>query len=399
MWSVDIGSGVSVGPVSDAARVYLALKTAHLVARDVTDGRELWKKDKNVTAPLAAAEGLVFVPAGDALEALRGSDGATAWVAPRVKVVAPLVARDGWLIAVTDAEVLAIRSTDGHIVWRHAAGGVRQAPAIDGDRLYVGANDGRVLALALPTGAVIWDIYVPGGVTTIAAHLGLVYVGAGNKYFYCLDAKNGAEKWPVRVGSNPIGRIAVDDVRVYFAALDNVVRALDRKTGNQRWKTGLPHRAAAGVIALGHVVFVPITGKELVMLYDNDGRRSGNIPVPDEIDAALDISETAAGLRAFVVTGGLANQFQLTLIASAGEPALLPLAEFAVPGLMFLTDPLLEPIGKAYPWLVLGDPPLHPLSSVEWPVVLRDPPLVPLTTLPGLQLRPLSPVLPVRRGV
>jgi outer membrane protein assembly factor BamB len=397
-WSVDIGSAAGAGPVSDGERVYLALKSAHLSARDAADGRELWKKEKNVTAPIAAAGGFVFVAAGDAIEALRGSDGASAWIVPRVKVLAPLVAQDGWLIAVTDAEVLAIRSSDGHVVWRHAAGGVQLAPAIDGDRLYVGANDGRVLSLALATGAVAWEKYVPGGVTSIAAHLGLVYAGAGNKYFYCLDASKGREKWAVRVGSIPTGSIAVDDERVYFVSLDNVVRALDRKSGNQRWQTGLPRRAPAGVVARGHIVFVPMNGPELAMLYDHDGRRSGNLVVPDEIGALPDVRETAAGLRAFVVSGGLSNQFQLTFLASAGEPAMQPFAELTMPGLMFLTDPVLQPIGKGLPWLVLGDPVLLPFTEIEWPVVLRDPPLVPLTTLPGLQLRPLSPVLPVRRG-
>jgi hypothetical protein len=141
-----------------------------------------------------------------------------------------------------------------------------------------------------------------------------------------------------------------------------------------------------------------MTGQELAMLYDHDGRRSGNIVVPDEIGGMPDLRETAAGLRGFVVSGGLSNQFQLTLIASAGEPAMQPLTELAMPGVMFLTDPLLQPIGKALPWLVLGDPLLHPFTEIEWPVVLRDPPLVPLTTLPGLLLRPLSPTLPVRRG-
>jgi outer membrane protein assembly factor BamB len=396
-WSVDIGSAVSDGPVSDGERVYLALKSAHLTARDAADGRELWKKEKNASA-LASAGGLVFVSAGDAIEALRGSDGASVWIVPGVKIVAPLLVRDGWLIAVTAAEVLAIRSTDGHVVWRRAAGGVRQAPAIDGDRVYVGADDGRVLALALPTGAVAWEKYVPNGVTTIAAHLGLVYVGAGDKHFYCLDANKGSGKWPFRVGAIPTGRIAVDDDRVYFSSLDNVIRALDRKTGNQRWQTGLPHRAPSGVMAAGHVVFVPISGSELVMLYDHNGKRSGNIGLPDVIDAPPDVRENAKGLQAFVVTGGLSNRYQLTFIASAGEPVMQPFSELTPPGLWFLTDPVLQPIGKTLPWLVLGDPLLQPFTAIEWPVVLRDPPLVPLTTFPGLLLRPLSPTLPTRRG-
>ena len=48
--------------------------------------------------------------------------------------------------------------------------------------------------------------------------------------------------------------------------------------------------------------------------------------------------------------------------------------------------------------LILGDPLLMPFADVDWPFVLRDPPLVRLTTLPGLQLRPLSPKPPDRRG-
>jgi hypothetical protein len=185
---------------------------------------------------------------------------------------------------------------------------------------------------------------------------------------------------------------------VYFSSLDNVIRALDRKTGNQRWQTGLPHRAPSGVMAAGHVVFVPISGSELVMLYDHNGRRSGNIGLPDVIDAPPDVRENAKGLQAFVVTGGLSNRYQLTFIASAGEPVMQPFSELTPPGLWFLTDPVLQPIGKTLPWLVLGDPLLQPFTAIEWPVVLRDPPLVPLTTFPGLLLRPLSPTLPTRRG-
>jgi len=70
----------------------------------------------------------------------------------------------------------------------------------------------------------------------------------------------------------------------------------------------------------------------------------------------------------------------------------------AMPGPAYLTDPVLQPIGQVLGTLLLDDPLLQPMEEMGWPVVLKDPPLEPLTTLPGLQLRPLSPVLPVRRG-
>src|SRR5690242_2412901 len=77
-WSVELPTGVVTPPVADGDRIFLALRSAHLVARHAADGRELWRIEKNVSMPFAAAGGLVFVAAGEAIEALRGTDGASA---------------------------------------------------------------------------------------------------------------------------------------------------------------------------------------------------------------------------------------------------------------------------------------------------------------------------------
>ena len=398
---MDLGGAAGAPPAIDADRVFVALTSAHLTARSIIDGHEVWRITKDVSVPMAVVDGLLVVSAGEAVEAVRGVDGASAWVVPRVKTVAPLVAGGGWLIAVTEAEIIAIRAKDGEVAWRHPAGGVKLAPAIDGDRVYAGADDGRVLALTLATGAVVWERYLPGGVSTIGAKAGRAYAGAGDKQFYCLDGRSGRMHWSRRIGSIPTGPMAVDDERVYFAALDNVVYALDRSSGNQRWTRAVRRRPIGGAGLFGHVVFVPGVAPHLAMFYDADGRASGTIPLPGEIAAAFPpgIRETADGVQVFVITGGLSNEWQLTFIAPAGESAIVALSALAVmPGAPFLTDPELQPIGRVLGRLALTDPPLRPASLVDWPLVLRDPPLEPLTALPGLQLRPLSPLLPVRRG-
>lgn len=401
-WSVELGVEASAPPVSDGDRVFVALKTAVLTARSAADGHELWRIPKDVSVPMAADAGLVFVSAGDAIEAIRGQDGASAWVVPRVKTVAPLVSHAGWVIAVTDAEILAIHATDGQVVWRHPAGGVKLAPAIDGDRLYAGAVDGRVLALALATGAVVWDDkYLPLGVSNLAARAGRVYAGAGDKQFYCLDGRSGKTLWPKFIGAIPTGPIAVDGERVYFTALNNIVYALDRANGNQRWTSPLRRRAIGGVIAAGHVIFVPGVAAEISMLYDYDGHPSGVVPLKADIprDLPPDIRQTPAGLHVFAISGGLTNEWYLTFIAPVDEAPLVPLSTIeALPGLPFLTDPVLEPMWRVLGPLIFGDPPLRPASTLDFPLVLRDPPLEPLTVFPGVQLRPLSPVLPTRRG-
>jgi outer membrane protein assembly factor BamB len=397
---VDLRAGVDGSPVNDGERIYLAYKTAHVAAVALSDGRELWRIGKEAITTMAAADGSLFVPLADAVEAVRGKDGASVWVAPRLKAIAPLVATGTILLVATDTEIVALKTADGQVAWRSPSGGVREPPAVDGDRVFVGANDGRIVALSTADGSLAWEKFIAGGVTTLAAHRGLVYAGGGDKQLYCLDARQGGVKWSYRIGSRISGRIGVDDDHVYLTALDNVVRALDRQTGNMRWQNALKHRPVGGVRVSGHIVFVQASGTEVLMLLASVGKASGSITLPGETarEAPPDVRETAEGVNAVVVTGGLSNLWQLTLIGPASELAPEPFEKFTIPGLAFLTDPHTLAIGRVVPWLILGDPPLSPVQGLEWPLVLRDPPLEPLTTIPGVQLRPLSPVLPVRRG-
>jgi outer membrane protein assembly factor BamB len=401
-WSVQLDGPVSAGPVSDGPRIYLALASGQLTARDAADGHEIWRHNRSVAAPMVTDGETLFVASGDAIEALQGSTGKTLWTLPRTTPVAPLAAESGWVIATTESDLLAIKASNGEVVWKRAAGGVRLAPAFDGDRLYTGAEDGRVLALNLKDGSVAWEQFLPLGVTAMGAYRGRVYAGAGNKRFYCLDARKGEMKWNFAIGAQAIGRVTVDDDHVYVAALNNVVWALDRQNGNQRWQRPSRQRPSFGVRIAGHVVFVPaVTATDLAMVYAHDGRASGSLNLPGEAppNLAPSIRETPQGVIVYMVSGTVANEWMLSKFAPAGEAALIPIAQLdTMPGVPYLTDPALQPIGNVLGTVLLGDPRLLPFSDVGWPIVLRDPPLVPLTTLPGVQLRPLSPVVPVRRA-
>jgi outer membrane protein assembly factor BamB len=401
LWSVRLVNAVGSAPAMDGKRIYLSLRSGYIAAYDGANGQNVWLRELAATVPLAAADDMLFVGAGDAIQGLRGADGTSVWTVPRVKASAPLLASGARLIAVTDTEVLALQAADGAVAWRHAAGGVHLAPVVDGDYVYVGADDGRVLALKLSDGSVAWEYYLHGGVTAIDARRGRVYAGAGDKLFHCLDGRKGSIEWSWRAGAIVTGRVAIDDERVYFVALNNVVWGLDRANGNQRWQTPLRQRPIGGVFAAGHIVFVLSTGTQLQMLFDRDGHPSGTLTLPGEAvpDVPPAVRETIDGLHVAMVTGGLSNEWQLTFFGPGSELPPIPFAEMeALPGLPYLTDPRLEPIGRVLQGLILDDPFLREFSTIGWPARLSDPPLEPLTVLPGLQLRPLSPVLPVRRG-
>ena len=49
-----------------------------------------------------------------------------------------------------------------------------------------------------------------------------------------------------------------DDKRIYIASRDNIVRALDRKSGNLKWKADLAARPAGGPLRLNDLLVMPL---------------------------------------------------------------------------------------------------------------------------------------------
>jgi outer membrane protein assembly factor BamB len=360
-WSVDLG-GPPVAravPVVDDEHVYVALRSGQIVARSLLDGVERWRKDLPTEQPIAFDAGVVFVSSRDAIHALRGADGATVWETPLANITAPLVARAGWLIVLADRRVLAFRSSDGMRIWQRDIGRSAEAPAIDGDRVYISLDDGRIVAADITTGASIWERTVGGIAGPPAAAGDRVYAGASDRRFYCLKAQNGEIAWDMRIGAAIVGSAAVDAAHVYFLALDNVVRALDRSNGNQRWKHAYRRRASAGPAIGGRYVFVASSSSPDIWMWTTDGRPASSLTLPAAPAVPPAVVERGTGsLDVVAVTGNLAGQWQLTLLASAGEPPLVPFSE--APGVV------LKP------------------ETRDVPV---EPPLVPFIGLPGIVLQ------------
>ncbi len=102
--------------------------------------------------------------------------------------------------------------------------------------------DEALVALQLKTGETEWETALGGRPGAPLAVGGKVYVSATDKQFYAIDADSGRLDWPRRVGAAPRGRAVADERYLYFVALDNVLRALDRGHGALKWMRGLPYR-------------------------------------------------------------------------------------------------------------------------------------------------------------
>jgi outer membrane protein assembly factor BamB len=102
----------------------------------------------------------------------------------------------------------------------------------------------------------------------------------------------------------PVG----DERRVNFVALDNVLRAHDRKSGTMIWKTILPMRPSSGPIFSGDALIVAGVAVELYAFNARDGKPAGKFvlqgPQGEEVQLAAPPYLASQGILVITTKGG-----------------------------------------------------------------------------------------------
>lgn len=318
LWSVSLGVPAAA-PGFDRARAYVPLRDGRLTAVSLATGKAEWSIELATKHPPAAGDDLVFALSAESVFALDPATGAVRWRRPvGAAFSAPPLWDTGWLIAATQpGELLAIRATDGELLWRAALGSPARAPAAPAaERVYASLADGRVMALDIKTGTLAWERRLGGAGTEILALDDRLFVGSTDNYFYCLSTKDGAVKWRWRTGGDIVGAAVVDESRVYFLSLDNILRALDRGHGAQRWKRPLASRPAAGPQLLHGALIVSGIGSEIRAYGALDGSPAGEFSAASDLAAPPRILTGGGTLEMVVLTG----EGQLTGLTHAPPP-------------------------------------------------------------------------------
>jgi outer membrane protein assembly factor BamB len=333
-WTIPLGHRLTGPPAFSSGRGFFPVDSTHFSAYDLTTGELVWTVEAKSTNVPVAGGGFVFVVDGEALTALDERDGARAWRMPfGDPLAAPLIWDNGWLIAATQSgSVLALRATDGQVIWRREVGAPLSAPAaLAADRVYLPVADRRIIAVAVETGEPVWEQTVGGVPNEILATDDRVYFGSDDNRFYCLLASSGRVDWAWTAGADVIGLPALDDDRVYFVALDNVLRALDRRSGNQRWKRALPLRPASGPVRAADTIVVRGVGATVRAFFAANGEPAGELQTPGDIIAPPHVTYQL-GLPLLVsVTRTLDKGAMVTAVTRAIEPPLAPLAPLPNP--------------------------------------------------------------------
>jgi len=243
--------------VMDADRVYVPLEEGGTVAISRESGATEWTNPFGAPHPPVLAPSVVIALDRSEVAALDRASGTTKWrVELPSNAVAPGVAAgELMLVALENGSVVALRATDGSTAWSCRVGEwvLPVSLAADGAAVYVTSGGSQVVAVDLTTGDLLWRRTLEGTLSPPTLGKERVFVGSTKNAFFALDAATGRVLW--RWGSEMVGGDVIG-AAAYFVGLDNLLHAVNRGNGNQRWKQPTPMRPIAPPLAFGGIVAV-----------------------------------------------------------------------------------------------------------------------------------------------
>ncbi len=334
LWTLPLNNALTAPPGFRDTRGYFPIDGGRVAAYDLAYGTLLWMVESATSSEPVAGDGLVFLAEAGAVVARRDGEGALAWTWPMAAALAaPLAWASGWLVA-TEAggAVVAFRAGDGHVVWRRELGSTAEVRAtIASDRVHVSLEDGRVMALDIETGATVWERRLGGAPAEVLVVDDRLFVGSRDNYFYNLRTIDGRVDWRWQTGADVTGLPVVDDRRVYFVSLDNVLRALDRRSGSQQWKRTLPLRPRSGPLAAADALIVAGLTPGVRAFRMATGAPAGDIPTTGDVAAPPYFMQGPAGPVVIVVTRDLVSGASVQAFTRQIEPAMTPVAPLPNP--------------------------------------------------------------------
>jgi outer membrane protein assembly factor BamB len=401
VWQRALPAMLAAQPAFDQRHAYVPLQNGTVVAVSLLTGSVVWSVPREPLVPPAISGALLIGLDARSVWALDTADGAQRWSTgiPAPVELAPGVSDAIVVLAGTGGELAALGTADGSARWsvplRSPATAV---PVVRQGHVFVGLGDGSVVCVSADSGKQVWSRALGGTIRTVAAADGRVYAGSSDNFLYALDARSGREQWRWRTGGDVVEPAISDGRLVYFAAMDNVVRAL-RNNGNLAWQFGLGSRpAGAPIIADGLVIAAGI-GPEIRAYLPEDGTPAGRYSLTGRLGHAPHFapSEGDVPARLVIVTGtgtivALGGGMERPVGPPGNVPGVLRRPRLVVPG------PGIQPLDGT---VEVADAPMDAVPGVPVPperyagavvpsVAAGLPLLVPMRALPG---RPVPPRL------
>ena len=317
-WSVSLEDLPTAAPAFDEEYAYVPLGNDTVVAISLIDGTIRWSVTAATNFSPAIGNGIIVVAHETQLQGLNPLDASHLWTREmNSRISGPLLLTGGWLIvSLENGKVVTFRASDGVQLWQQELGGkLIVRPSIGGDGLYVPVEDGRIVSLELASGRILWERRLSGRPEEVLA-LDDLFVGTTDNYFYRLSNADGRTIWRWQTGGDIVGLAAVDEERVFFASLDNILRALDRDSGVQQWRRPLAGRPTSGPQLSRNLALVSGIAPTVSAFNTDLGLPAGVLTSTTEFSAPVHIlrrpSPLAPGLVLTTGDGQLIGYFKAT---------------------------------------------------------------------------------------
>lgn len=277
----------------------------------------------------AVADGRIFVASlypDSTLYAFDARTGEKLWATPdgqpeAASSTSPAVA-GGLVVLGAGANLEAFDAATGQLQWKFTAVGgvITSSPAIAGGVVYVAFQDSHAYAFDLKTGKQLWATQLGGvpvaGPLAVAAHT--VYVSANA--LYALDRSSGDIRW--RSGSGPLNAPVVAGDMVYVSESDFRIHAYSAETGRAQW-TSEPLRnvVTSPVSVVRGMLYLGDTNGSVWKLDGSGGSRQWTTRLPDAsiVFSSPAIANDVAYLTGSCDCGTSATHFIFALQASNGK--------------------------------------------------------------------------------
>lgn len=216
-------------PIVEDGVIYLAGFSGHVVALSLTTGRPLW------ASPVRLDGHIVATPAFDGERLYVATD--------RGQVIA--------LDAATGARGDVLLDVGSHVsIWGD--------PVLVGGTLYVGDLDRTLHAIRVDTGEERWSRRLDGALAApLQLDRELLLAGALDSRLYALDADaGGAVNWSFEGDNWFWSRPLVAGDTIYAPTADGTVYAIDRVSGDERWRLEVDGSQIRTSLALAEGVLV-----------------------------------------------------------------------------------------------------------------------------------------------
>lgn len=277
-WSVNLGHGSDeffsrLAPVYADGVVYAADRHGRVSAYNANNGRREWRTDLSPDKPFSLFsvfkrgpsarlsggilhnDGVLYLGSenGD-MYALNTENGDVKWhVRVPGEVISAPAYGDGYLVAhMGNGMVIALNAENGEERWRHEEEvptlSLRGAssPVVQQGGVVVGTNNGRAAVLILESGQLAWDerVVTPSGSSDLERMVDIdaspvvrgdtVYMLAFNGELIAMELRSGDVTWRRDYSGYRTPRITA--TRIFLTTQRSHVAALDRMSGNERWR-------------------------------------------------------------------------------------------------------------------------------------------------------------------